>query len=1402
MFDELLTPPPSVDYPASEVVALIHEVVAPVPAVSTGSPSSTNVDQDAPSPSHSQTTPKTQPPIIPNDVEEDNHDIEIAHMGNDPYFGIPIPEIPSDQSSSSDSIHTIVHPDHQISKHNSKWTKDHPLENIIGELDRPVSTRLQLHEQALSLFLLIRSFPSVPFLSTPSSSPPPRRGNKGEIRGGIRGLGARERDKRELIRGWKESFALVSDCAGYKDFSPGIIQPDDFVDPDNPNHVYKLKKALYGLKQAYCRGSDEDKKRKSAVLNPSHYVTWIGTLLISQLVDLDATISLYARVERPGCARGESDADHDGLSDNAVAHLERYSQRDYGDRLVSWSSKRQKSATISSTKAKYIAMSGCCAQISVIGVIGESAARARALSGDNTRAQQKALDDELVALADRLKIGKRNLRLSSILKSKEPTLQVDLDALKLTPFYNAFKISADVPKYTCKSFWVPPLSHRHHSLTSYLKENHPIEEEILSFIRDLGHTGEIKFLFDVNVNHMQQPWRLFASIINKCRSGKTTALESLRLSRAQILWGMYHNKTVDYVYLLWEDLVYQVENKNSKKNNDMDDFMFTTIRVISKHQDTQVYGAILPQHLTNQAMLESEAYMTYHAYATGEKTPKPKSTKKKADSESSPKTKLTQASKGKRIKTVAKGDKPAKKKQSVTKSKGLTLLSEVALTEAEQIKLAIKRSLIQTHSSHASGSGVDEGTDDDADNQDDEIPDDANQDDDDEQTDLDNDGDDFVHPKISTHDDEARQDEEESDKESDDESNKDSDEEVQGANIKEEEMDKEATHEEDESNELYRDVTEDTHVIITASMNPEGQQQSSFVSSGFISNMLNPSPDTGIDTIFTPNTEATSLVDVPVTTIAEPPLLSATTLPPTPLITHLQQTPVPTPATVPSSSLQDLPNFGSLFGFDHRLKTLETDFSEFKQTNQFAKAVSSIPGIVDAYLANKMHEAVKTAVQLQSERLRDEAQAENADFLNKLDDNIKKIIKDQVKEQVKAQISKILPKIKKTVNEQLEIEVLTPLSNKSKTSYVVAAILSKLELKKILIDKMENNKSIHRSDKQRNLYKALVDAYESDKFILDTYGDTVSFKRQLESTSTPKKKTSKTTGKSTEGSKSHHKSAGESTQAEEPMHTAKDLEEPLHQEFKTGVTEDQPNEETFQHPDCSLAQMEDPCESFNELMDTPLDFSAFVMNRLKVDTLTPELLAGPTFKLMKGSCKSLYLDWITVRRDDDKLYKFKEGDFNRLHIQDIEDISVVIQRRMEDLQLGVKSYQKKLNLTKPDTYRSDLKRREAYTAYSNPRGFIYQNKYKKNRLMRIDELHKFSDGTLNDVRTALDDRLKGIRMKYLPQTIWRQSDRDKAGAMIQAIDKQLKTRRIMRSLEKFVGGRPYEGDFRLLQRTI
>ncbi|GJY29369.1 retrovirus-related pol polyprotein from transposon TNT 1-94 [Tanacetum coccineum] len=117
-----LVPNPNIIPP--EVIAPIAEVVAPEPAASTSSSSSTTVDQDAPSPN-------------------------VAHMNNDPFIGIPILENDSKASSSSDVIPTIVHTAPPNSEHFTKWTKDHPLDNIISELERPVSTRLQLHEQAL-----------------------------------------------------------------------------------------------------------------------------------------------------------------------------------------------------------------------------------------------------------------------------------------------------------------------------------------------------------------------------------------------------------------------------------------------------------------------------------------------------------------------------------------------------------------------------------------------------------------------------------------------------------------------------------------------------------------------------------------------------------------------------------------------------------------------------------------------------------------------------------------------------------------------------------------------------------------------------------------------------------------------------------------------------------------------------------------------------------------------------------------------------------------------------------------------------------------------------------------------------------------------------------------------------
>ncbi|GKA63276.1 retrovirus-related pol polyprotein from transposon TNT 1-94 [Tanacetum coccineum] len=263
LFDELLTPLPSVDLPASKVIALIDEVVAPVLAVSTGSPSSTTVDQDAPLP-------------------KDNHDIEVAHMGNDPYFGIPILEVPSDQSSLTDSIHTIVHPDNQISEHNSKWTKDHPFENIIGKLARPVFTWLQLHEQALFCYYdaFLTAVEPKTYKDALTQSywieAIQEELNEFECLENKASLVAHGYNQEEGID-FEESFVPVARLEAIRIFlaftahmnmvvyqmdvktaflngnlreEVYVSQPNGFVDLDNPNHVYKLKKALYGLTQA------------------------------------------------------------------------------------------------------------------------------------------------------------------------------------------------------------------------------------------------------------------------------------------------------------------------------------------------------------------------------------------------------------------------------------------------------------------------------------------------------------------------------------------------------------------------------------------------------------------------------------------------------------------------------------------------------------------------------------------------------------------------------------------------------------------------------------------------------------------------------------------------------------------------------------------------------------------------------------------------------------------------------------------------------------------------------------------------------------------------------------------------------------------------------------------------
>ncbi|GJT22036.1 hypothetical protein Tco_0891973 [Tanacetum coccineum] len=187
--------------------------------------------------------------------------------------------------------------------------------------------------------------------------------------------------------------------------------------------------------------------------------------------------------------------------------------------------------------------------------------------------------------------------------------------------------------------------------------------------------------------------------------------------------------------------------------------------------------------------------------------------------------------------------------------------------------------------------------------------------------------------------------------------------------------------------------------------------------------------------------------------------------------------------------------------------------------------------------------------------------------------------------------------------------------------------------------------------------------------------------------------------------------------------------------------------------------------------------------------------------------------------------KFKEGDFPRLYLQDIEDMllllvqkkvsnlkrdvifdlgmalrmftrRIVILKRVEDLQLGVESYQKKLNITKPETFKSDILLRTPYTTYNNPQGIIYLDKFKRNRLMRLDKLYKFSDETHTSVRSVLHHIASNLRMDYFPKRRWSNFDKQRSRIMIKEIDKLQLERMVMRNLEKFVGGREYGEDFR------
>ncbi|GKA48707.1 hypothetical protein Tco_0741665 [Tanacetum coccineum] len=344
-----------------------------------------------------------------------------------------------------------------------------------------------------------------------------------------------------------------------------------------------------------------------------------------------------------------------------------------------------------------------------------------------------------------------------------------------------------------------------------------------------------------------------------------------------------------------------------------------------------------------------------------------------------------------------------------------------------------------------------------------------------------------------------------------------------------------------------------------------------------------------------------------------------------------------------------------------------------------------------------------------------------------------------------------------------------------------------------------------RSDVQKDLYKALVESYNSDKDIISSYGDVVTLKRGRDDHD----KDEDPSDGSNRGSQP--KSSGKSAYAEEHGQKVDDLEDQSHQEFsienddETFIREALDDDESQWNPSGSPTPDRDWHKTKNFLA-TPIDFSAFIMNRLKIKNLTQEVLTSPTYDLIKGMCKSVVeleyhleevfkatndrLDWHNPKGKpypydlskplpliknergrqvipwdyfiNNDLEYLKGGSSNKLTNLNLEEQyalnvalrmftrRIVIQERVEDLQLGVESYQKKINLTKPNTYRFDLKRMTLYIAYPDIQGIIYEDEMNRNHMMRTDELH---------IRTALNDIDRGIEMDYLHKRKWSKQDK-------------------------------------------
>ncbi|GJZ61001.1 hypothetical protein Tco_0617138 [Tanacetum coccineum] len=748
--------------------------------------------------------------------------------------------------------------------------------------------------------------------------------------------------------------------------------------------------------------------------------------------------------------------------------------------------------------------------------------------------QQAALDNALVPPEKRLKIERCNARIAFKKPQREETYQVTLEALKLSPCYPAFLITAEVPEIYMHQFWNTITKIRDTDAYSFKLDKKkcrvdtevfreilqicpilpnqefvalPSEEELLSFIKELGYSGKCNMLSAIHTDQMHSLGEhLQLSLTDFMYQADNREISSAR--KEHMPYPRFTKVIISH--FISKDKTISMRN-GINLHTIRDDSLLGTLKFVSKTEDSQKYGALIPDGMINQIIKDSKAYKTYYDFATGKIAPKKARKFKKIASPSrklSPVLEAEPVKKAKRVKRPAKksttapttgvvirdtpGVSVSKKKApaKADRGKGIELLLDAALLEDAQLKKALRKSKQDTHKLQASGLGDGVG----------------------------------FQPKVPDESEDKTTGTDEGTEE-DDDLYKDVDVRSLGAeHEKERKCDEEMTDaDQNVSQEIsYEQVIEDAHVTLTSSQKTESSKQSSSVSSDFASKFIildnvPPVVDEVASMMNVKNrqeessTQAPSLFTVPEMAIPEIYTTHATTAPPTvSIITPLPQltTSSPAPTTVPTTtSIPALPDFSSLFRFDQRVSTLETELSQLKQADHSAQLLESVksqlPTMVDDLLSTRIGYATRTALQSYTKEFEKKAQEERKLYI----DVVEKSIKDIIKDEVKSLMPQILPKevsdfatpvIQSTINESLENVVLAKSSSQPKSAYEAAASLTEFELKKILLDKIEKSKSYQAAPEHRELYDGLVKSYNLDKDLFSSYGNVYSLKRDRE----------------------------------------------------------------------------------------------------------------------------------------------------------------------------------------------------------------------------------------------------------------------------------------------------------------